>query len=872
MNRAQRGLDNVQGRPRDVVDWSLALLDDPTATPEELVTSSWALGRAYAELDQVEHACTSLERSIELATKHGLDQLTADIRISLSTSLVTAGRIVAATEQLDLAEPHLTTDASRGRHAMQRGFVAMHVGDLEESLEHYEVALAHLANGADELARTRSLINRGIANTMTGNMSQGQADFLSGQHLAESLGQHMLAAGTAQNLGFYAGRAGDVPTALRWFARARCLYEELGSPGRVMSLLESDFSTVLLTGGLYAESAAAATHSAEMAAQTGNRLAEAEARLLVARAELAAGNHDRAEHQAVVAAEMFHSTDRQPWAAIAEYVGLQGAALRTAPSRELLERTALIAERLRACGWWREALEAQTLAGRLSVALGRIEEARHHLSDVADRAKGGSATLRTTALLATATLHLADAERPAAKTALVEAMDLVEDHRATLGSTELRAYASISGAEVAELGLRLATEDRDPSEIFEWAERWRAGSLQVAGIKPDPGSALASSLNRLRQAHRSTIEGTTDPFDVDRDRHIAELERDVQRLSREIDTCGRRHQRRSLDDVRRCLGQDILVEYFVVDSCLHAIVASSSGAAVHELGPVAGTAGEVRQLTASLDRRAHRAPPTRSPLLDDAIHATATRLEARLLAGIDVDHESRVVVVPTHPLQMMPWALLPSLSSTSVTVSPSSWLWAEGGHRQNVKRALLVCGPDLPGGQAEVERLAALYEDPVVFGGTNATVANVVGALGEVDIAHIAAHGSLRSDNPMLSGLLLHDGPLTVYDLEALPAAPEIVVLPACNAARSSVYDGDELLGTAAALLQSGVRSIIAPVTVVPDATVVPDLMNELHRHLLAGHRAPEALVAARQVLERGKDRSSTLAARSFVAIGSAQH
>ena len=67
--------------------------------------------------------------------------------------------------------------------------------------------------------------------------------------------------------------------------------------------------------------------------------------------------------------------------------------------------------------------------------------------------------------------------------------------------------------------------------------------------------------------------------------------------------------------------------------------------------------------------------------------------------------------------------------------------------------------------------------------------------------AHIACHGHFRRDSPMFSSLILADGPLTVYDLESLATPPSLVVLPACNAGIAAVSVGDELIGTASALL-----------------------------------------------------------------------
>ena len=54
-------------------------------------------------------------------------------------------------------------------------------------------------------------------------------------------------------------------------------------------------------------------------------------------------------------------------------------------------------------------------------------------------------------------------------------------------------------------------------------------------------------------------------------------------------------------------------------------------------------------------------------------------------------------------------------------------------------------------------------------------------------IVHVAAHGHLRADNPLLSSLELADGPLTVYDLERLARVPAVVLMPACRSAVGAV-------------------------------------------------------------------------------------
>jgi len=175
-------------------------------------------------------------------------------------------------------------------------------------------------------------------------------------------------------------------------------------------------------------------------------------------------------------------------------------------------------------------------------------------------------------------------------------------------------------------------------------------------------------------------------------------------------------------------------------------------------------------------------------------------------------------------------------------------------------KVALVAGPLLPGAEREVVELGRLYPGAEVLVGPDATATRVLTALENSDLGHVAAHGSFRADSPLFSSVLLADGPLTVYDLERLRRVPRTVVLASCDAAVAKVYEGDELLGAAAALLALGVRWVIAPVMAVPDGATVA-FMVALHGRLLAGQSPASALSAAAEGMDRA-------AAAAFVCIG----
>ena len=125
----------------------------------------------------------------------------------------------------------------------------------------------------------------------------------------------------------------------------------------------------------------------------------------------------------------------------------------------------------------------------------------------------------------------------------------------------------------------------------------------------------------------------------------------------------------------------------------------------------------------------------------------------------------------------------------------------------------------------------------------------VVAALADADLAHLACHGSPRADNPMFSSLLLADGPVTVQELHGAGVAPHRLVLASCHSGADVAYAGDEVLGFVSAMLAQGTAGVVASIAAVPDVAAV-DLMLELHRGLRDGLTLARALHAA-----RGRDR-----------------
>ena len=848
------------------------LLDDRGQPPAVAPVAEWVLGLALHELGEPEEAARHLRRAARSAVQGGDAETEALARAGLAISLLSLGRTPAARREIARADQR-APQAARGRVDFLHALVLQRVGELDHALERYRRALPRLRRDGDERSLARALLNQGTLRAYRGDTEGALADFAEVEALAGRLGLPVLVAMAAHNAGFALGRRGAVGDALGAFDRAEAAYRELGDPPRLVAVLASDRCDVLLQVGL-ADDARAAAAGAVAALDGVDAAHLAEARLLLAQACLAAGDLDRAAAEAAAAGQAFRSARRGPWAALAGYVGMQ-ATIRAreddvVPPAALLRRALAAARRLDEHGWRVEALHARTFVGRVALALGRPRAAEDELAKAAEARGRGPVGLRAQAWHATALVRLARGDRSGAKDALRRGLSVLDTYRAGLGATELRVGAASHGEDLARLGLRLALADARPWEVLRWAERWRAGSLRLPPVTAPADATLAAALAELRAAEadlrEATLAGSEDTAALGR---IARLERTVRDRARRASRAGAGEGAgRPLDTaaLAAALGDRTLVEYVSVEGTLHAVTVAGGRARLHTVASAAQVEDEVRFLVFALRRVLAPAGRARDPMAD--VDAAARRLDDLLVAPLGVAGPGPVVVVPTHPLHQVSWAALPSLAGRSVTVAPSAELWLRRGSVPAPARAatatVVVAGPDLPGADAEAKAVAAAYPRATLVRGEEATVDRVLDALAGAGLAHVAAHGRLRSDSPLFSALGLADGALTLYDLERLAAPPQVFVLPACNAAVASVTRGDEVLGMATALVGLGVRSVVAPVLPVPDEATTPFVLA-VHDGLRAG-APPSAALAAAQAAARGTDQRAV--ASAFVCIG----
>jgi hypothetical protein len=442
-----------------------------------------------------------------------------------------------------------------------------------------------------------------------------------------------------------------------------------------------------------------------------------------------------------------------------------------------------------------------------------------------------------------------------------------------MGATELRAHVAAHGVALSALGIELALAEGDARRVLRWGERHRAQALRARPVRPPQDPELATALATLRgviaDAEDAVLAGDDDPRL--RARQV-ELERTVSRLTRRsaggTDVRATARSRGSSFE----LGDAILLELVNAGPQLSAVVVDRNRATLHHLGPVDEVVRDAEALAFGLRRLARPGLPEASAATARAtIETTASRLELRLLAPLAGRSDRPVVLVPTGDLHGLPWSALPSFREGRFTIVPSLAVWNEARRLADrdaspTGRTCAIAGPGLEAADREVQAVAAAHPGTVVLTSTGSTVDAVVSALDGAPLAHVAAHGRFRADNPLFSSLLVADGPLFVHDLERLVRAPTTVVLSACDAARSGRPAGEELLGLLGALFSLGTSAVVASVVPVPDVATAA-FMTSFHAALAVGASVSDALREARRA-GLGGDGPAFAAALAFTGYG----
>lgn len=794
------------------------------------------------------------------------DWLRTKIRLSSSLGFVEAEQVGFAEGKARLEAVHrlvatIDDPATRAELAgplhHNHGLLLMSAGFTEDSIGHFDVAVAHgesrLAQVADPVPLVEPLMGtlctRGRAYTQLGDIVHARADLDRAIRLAERYALPIAAAEARHSLGTLELRIGNVPAALRCYDHSKGVYSDHGLD--VPAPLRWDHAEALLVAGLADEAGWQLDETLPTMREQHSATRElAYAELSRAGAALMSDEVDMARRLARSAERRMRRWGCQTCVANATILALRADvrdALRSGdvPAR-LPARASRVAVSMSAPRLAHQATVARMLAARLEIRRNNLTRAVELLRQVPRPGQLAPIDHRMLRRLCRAELAVAERHRAKALAEISSGFVELDRVRDRMGGLDLMSGTALHGQELADLAVRLVLADGRPGRLFHWLERTRAQTYRYEPLPDTTDPELAQRVAELRSLTQSIHQAQHDGHALTalRTRHAERL-RDARRLGWLVGQRGKPRPVAELPEVTEQLGGRVLVSFVASDDHLVAVVVIDGDARVVRLGSAREAAERARMLNADLNALApDQLPAPLTEVIARSARKLACLLDAQLVAPLaDLFGDRGLVVVPVGMLYAVPWGVLPSLHSRPVVVTPSAtaWLAAERATAWPTRKVVLVRGPGLTAARAEIDKLAVYYHAAARYSGPAATTRSVLAELDGAQLAHIAAHGAHEPENALFSRLELADGALFAHEVAGLRRPPRHVVLAACELALNRIRPGDEPLGFASALLASGSQTVIASLSKVGDHASAAT-MDDYHRGLTDGASPAVAL------------------------------
>ncbi|WP_091295285.1 CHAT domain-containing protein [Amycolatopsis xylanica] len=725
------------------------------------------------------------------------------------------------------------------------------IGYLDKSIELQREGLATADDPVVALDRyLKSLFSRGVARTRAGDVRGAREDLTHAISLAEEHGALGQAADSRRQLGTLELRIGDVPAALRCYAESEQFYAERGVA--IPFFLRVGQAEALLTAGLADEAGAYFDDVLPaMREQRGFTPDLSFVELMRATAALLNDELELARQMAASARKGMVRWGCQTCAADAAIIGLRAdlrEALRSGEVSPSLTARALRIAKSMPARLADRAASARMLAARLEIRRGNLRRAAELLRRIPRPGEVTPIDYRMLRRLCRAELAAGQGDRAKAFTEIRAGLGELDRVRDRMGGLELVSGTALHGRELAGLAMKLVLDGGTARRVFDWLERTRAQTHRyepIAGADDPEVAERIAEMRGLDQAiHQAQHLGH--PTSALRAKYAERL-RESHRLGWDAGRWGKPRPVATVNQVAEALGDRALVSFAVSDDAVVAVVVADGAVRLVRLGSAKSAGEHARRLNVDLNALA---PDHLPPMLVEAVMGSARRqaelLDAQLIRPLTMLGHRDLVIVPTGALYAVPWGVLPSLQSRPAVVAPSAtaWLAAEHTRTPRARKIVLARGPDLPAARGEIDKLATHHQGANLLSGSRATVKSVLRALDGAKLAHIAAHGAHEPENALFSRLELADGALFAHEIAGLKQPPRQVVLAACELALNRIRPGDEALGFASALLASGSRTVIAPLSRVGDQAAAA-AMDDYHRGLANATSPASALADA---------------------------
>ena len=718
-------------------------------------------------------------------------------------------------------------------------------GRIEEALTHFSEAEARV-DAASDLDVCKMLVNRGALHLERLELPRARHDLRRCLARAEGKPELLTVATMARhNLGYVEFLTGNLPAALQEMSAAAALG---GQAAPAVAL--QDRARVLIAAGLI-DAADSTLNEAAQRFRAGRMWAYlAEAELNRAECALLTGDFGRTRTLATSARSRFRRRGNEPWRRRSELVLLAGDLGDGRPPARLVAPATRLAEEFEASRLPGYAKTARLIACEALLASGRLAEATTTFQGVSPPERTDPIGVRLQQRTVAGLLARERGQPAAGHRAVRQGLNELERHQAQFGSVDLQTASALHGRRLAALDLEMALTESRPVAVFAALERGRALSRRLVAVNP-PADESAPLLTQLRHLSETLAVIGADPAQTTAAaagrRRVAELRDQLRRLS--WPTQGSRSVQRHIgltavqERVRARDRQMVL--YGRARGDLVAVVVGGGRPRLFRLAGTSAVTALLDRLRADLDVQAY--PRVPEPLRRSAAASARRcleRLDALLLAPLGLADQG-LIVVPTADLATLPWGSLPSRVGGPVEVAPTASSWWHGTRRPTPGPLQVAgfAGPGLAASEREVVGLRTVWPGAETYVGAAATGRSLVRSAATASLAHVAAHGTHVTQNPLFSCLQLADGPLFAYEL-APGRLPAHMVLSACELGRVTVRPGEETLGLTSVLLHLGVQCVVSGVADVND-DLAAEVMLGYHRRLAAGDDAAAALAGA---------------------------
>ncbi|HEY2043761.1 MAG TPA: CHAT domain-containing tetratricopeptide repeat protein [Jatrophihabitans sp.] len=729
---------------------------------------------------------------------------------------------------------------------LQRGYMTVRGGYFNDGLAELNAAV-DLLEFAEPAARCNILINRGMVQLYLGDHRQARLDYLRAAEVADEYELRVEQAKATHNLGELEFYAGNLANALTLMNEATRLQAEVS-----FAVALVDRAKVLLEAGLHREADETLQEAGALFRK--DRLFKDVGEVELARAECALldGQIAAARRLASRARDRFRRRGNDSWRRNAELVLLQADLAAGRPGARIAPPARRLAAEFVGIGLLPQARLARLIEAEALLSANNLTAAEQIVRGLGTRATD-SISVRLHSRFLQADLARQTGDKTTARSQVRRGLAELSTYQARFGSIDLQTGSAIHGRRLAELDLDLAISTGRPGAVLDAVERGRASSSRLVPVRPPDDDEIAALLGELRRSVDALRGAENESSNVSQSsetrRRIAEIQRQLRSYSWRADGSGAARRPAKASEVRAELNHlgAALACFVQVGDALSAIVEGAGSARIHRVGSAAEVSEHIRRLRADLDVLANG-------LLPDALFAAVRQSLTRTLTAVDDAlirplrlPDGPLVIVPTGPLATLPWNELPSLRGRSVSVAPSATAWLTARAMPTNDGPLTVAafaGPDLNRAVGEIKTIAELWGPAMVRAEENARPDQLVSAIAQTTIVHVAAHGQHQPENPLFSSIRLADGPLFAYELDQNARAAEHVVLSACELGQATIRPGDEALGLTSVLLHLGTRSVISGVCRVHDE-VAADLMTRYHRALSTGADSAQALADA---------------------------